>query len=962
MQKSDPLLHTKLRLPFTRSTLVSRPRLQEQFAQGLRGPLTLITAPAGFGKTTLVASCVPSCGLPVAWLSLDKDDNQVGRFLNYLVAALLEIDDEIGREAAQLMASPQASPESILTSLINDLDINGKEIILILDDYHFISSQAVHEQVAFLLEHCPNTFHLVIATRSDPPLPLTRLRARGQLVELRVTDLSFTESEAAQFLNDVMALHLDAGSVTTLKERTEGWIVGLQMAALSLRDRKDVSKFIEAFSGTNSYILDYLLEEVLASQSIEIQRFLLFTSILDRLTAPLCDAITSASLSAGLASDEGSKSAEENRLTRSEGFSFGPSTFTIEYLERANLFLIPLDDERRWYRYHHLFADLLRARLSQLFPGLSPRLHARAAAWLEREGMTVEAINHTLSAGEYERAARMVEENTARLLAQGELNALMSWIEMLPVELRLARPWLCVHQAYALIFAGRTGEVWPLLTQVETMVEAASSQDIASLDGEAYKTDVTAMRMTEVRALKGAAAAIRAFANAIMVQDAESLYLAHQARELLAVEDLFNQSLVTWALGYILHSQGRLSEARTAFEEQIRLSRTMHNDATLMIGLTALARVFADQGKLNQARVLLEETLAEARQKGVRNLGFIARLEAHLAGVLCEQNQLEAAYQLLLDALNHGRFWLNPNHLASIHVYLARVQLAGGNFQEAWSTISEADRIRRRTQLSPWLKNSLEAAIVWIWLALKAGGMEFIPSDPLAERSHLLLASWRRELTDRAERRDSHLDLRLETISLILAREALISGQIDEALSLLEPVVGSAKAAGHYDIAIGALILVALAYQKKGARNMGRILTILEEVLSLAEPGGYVRVFVNEGQCMQRLIAQWLAQADSSPLRDYAIRLLSQFNGGPHRVPAAQEPVSSTGELIEPLSRRELEVLHLIALGKTNQEIAEQLVVAAGTVKTHAASIYRKLEAANRTEAVSRARQLGLLP
>ncbi len=292
MQKTDLLIRTKLRLPFTRPALVSRPRLQEQIAQGLCGPLTLITAPAGFGKTTLVASCIAGCGMPVAWLSLDKDDNQAGRFLTYLIAALQAADHRIGSEAAQLMAGIQpALPEAVLTSLINDLDSANTEIALVLDDYQFISSQAVHEAVAFLLEHCPNTFHLVIATRSDPPLPLARLRARGQTVELRAADLRFTEPEAAQFLNDVMGLRLDAGSVAVLEERTEGWIAGLQMAALSMRDRKDVLGFIEGFSGTNRYILDYLLEEVLASQPPEIQHFLLYTSILERLTAPLCDAL-----------------------------------------------------------------------------------------------------------------------------------------------------------------------------------------------------------------------------------------------------------------------------------------------------------------------------------------------------------------------------------------------------------------------------------------------------------------------------------------------------------------------------------------------------------------------------------------------------------------------------------------------------------------------------------------------
>src|SRR5512143_2110352 len=292
MQKADPLLHTKLRLPSIRSGLVPRPRLQDQVAQGMRGPLTVVTAPAGFGKTTVVASCVAGCGMPVAWLSLDKDDNQAGRFLKYLVAALQTADPTLGSETAQLMAGAQpAPPEAVLTHLINDLDPRDREMALVLDDYHFVSNPAVHSATAFLLEHLPSTFHLVIATRSDPPLPLARLRARGQMVELRAADLRFTAPEAAQFLNDVMGLRLDAGSVGVLEERTEGWIAGLQMAALSMRDREDISGFIEGFSGTNRYILDYLLEEVLASQSPEIQRFLLCTSILDRLAAPLCDAI-----------------------------------------------------------------------------------------------------------------------------------------------------------------------------------------------------------------------------------------------------------------------------------------------------------------------------------------------------------------------------------------------------------------------------------------------------------------------------------------------------------------------------------------------------------------------------------------------------------------------------------------------------------------------------------------------
>ncbi len=397
MQKADTLIRTKLHLPFTRSRLVTRSRLQARIAAGLQGPLTLVIAPAGFGKTTLVASFVDGYGMPTAWLSLDKDDNQAGRFLVYLIAALHEADNTIGSEAAQLMAGMQpVPPEAVLTSLINDLNAITGEMVLVLDDYQLISSQAVHEEAAFLLEHCPNTFHLLIATRSDPPFPLSRERARGQMVELRAADLSFTEPEAAQFLNDVMGLRLDARSVAALDERTEGWIAGLQMAALSMRDREDVRGFIEGFSGTNRYILDYLLEEVLASQPPEIQHFLLWTSILERLTAPLCDAV--------LANDEGSKKAGDDRSTRSELVFLRQSASTLEYLERVNLFLVPLDDERIWYRYHHLFADLLQTQLQKSLGAQDVALlHLRASEWYEHDGSTLDAIHHASIASDLER-------------------------------------------------------------------------------------------------------------------------------------------------------------------------------------------------------------------------------------------------------------------------------------------------------------------------------------------------------------------------------------------------------------------------------------------------------------------------------------------------------------------------------------------------------------------------------
>ena len=460
---ADPLIRTKLHRPFTRSTLVSRLMLKELIAQGLSSLLTLVTAPAGFGKTTLIASCMDDCGMPVSWLSLDREDNQPGRFLTYLIAALRVADHRIGEEAARLMEEiQQTSTEAVLSSLVNDLDCSGTEMALVLDDYQFITSPAVHTQLAYLLDHCPHTFHLVIATRSNPPLPLARWRARGQLAELRAADLRFTPAEAGEFLNGIMGLHLDAGSIEVLDERTEGWVAGLQMAALSMRDRKDVRGFIEGFTGTNRYILDYLLEEVLTSQPAETQFFLLCTSILERLTASLCEAVLDVTNSGDCGLDRLPADFQYTHLTSCQSI--------LEYLERANLFLVSLDDERRWYRYHHLFADLLRTRLDQLYPGLAPRLHILSAAWYESKGFQEEAIHHFLAAGDYPEAARLVEAIAENAWLSGHYSDILAWTKAIPAELVNSRPWLCIWNAWAFTQLGTSHDIDQWVTAAEQAV------------------------------------------------------------------------------------------------------------------------------------------------------------------------------------------------------------------------------------------------------------------------------------------------------------------------------------------------------------------------------------------------------------------------------------------------------------------------------------------------------------
>lgn len=995
MQNADLLIRTKLHRPFTRTELVSRTRLQEQIAQGLSRPLTLITAPAGFGKTTLVVASISQLGMPSAWYSLDKEDNHPVRFLRYLIAAIEEVDGSIGIEAAQLLEGSQhTTPDIILTCLINDLDRASKEMVLVLDDYHFINNQAVHEAVTFLLDHCPRHFYLLISTRSDPPLPLSRLRARGQIVELRAADLRFSETEAVKFLNDSMGLQLNSASIALLEERTEGWIAGLQMAALALRgtialrqhpsnsDQEIVPEFIQRFSGTNRYILDYLLEEILSTQTLEIQCFLLFTSVLERLTAPLCDAVLAAS----------KEFKDQNGdLPIAEQVRSLPHSFEIlEYLERSNLFLISLDDvtfskNARWFRYHHLFADLLHARLDQLYPGLAKQLRLRAMAWLEQAGFTIEAVNQALVAGDHDHAARLVEENTTQLMAQGELNALMSWIEVLPTELRLKRPWLCIHQAYAILFAARTAHVEQLLTLAETSAAAGSDPHNVGNTGQPDKPGPPLMSDAEVRSLQGAIATARAYKAVISGQDFEALSHLQEARTLLTIENGFEQVLCAYALGHTMLTLGRLPEAHSAFQEYIRLGRVSHNPWVVLAGQSFIAQVFQAQGKLSQALAFLQEALAEAAQQGVSSRAYIARALNSKACVLYEQNEIEAADHLLSEAIELTRNWPNPNHLVYSFALQARIQVALGHLEEARTAIEKANQIRRNAYLVRRLHCTVESEMVRVWLALQAAGAACVPGDPLVEQSTSLVARWKSELTNLEVSNDQLLDECTETVVLTLARVSLAAGRVEEALNFIEPVTQKALAAGHISTAIRSLILSALAWQGKTDRGVERAslscpaFTALEKALNLAAPEGYVRTFLDEGQPIQNLLVDWLVNVRDNPLRFYANRLLAQFNTSPlspqrTAVPAVQDQFASINsqvdrwarttniELVEPISPRELEILHLMALGCTNQAIASQLVVATGTIKAHAASIYRKLDVANRTEAVARARQLGMLP
>lgn len=903
MQKSDLLIRTKLRPPFIRPSLVPRTRLKAQIKEGLLCPLTLITAPAGFGKTTLIAACVVECGMPVAWFSLDKNDNQVGRFLNYFVAALQEADNSIGSEAAELvMDSQQMPPEAVLTSLINDLDSTGREIAFVLDDYHLISNQVVHTAVAFLLEHCSKTFHLVIASRSDPPFPLFRLRARGQVVELRAADISFTEPEATQFLNDIMDLHLDARSIALLEERTEGWISGLQMAALSLRGRdpEHVDGFIQEFTGTNRFIMDFMLEEVLSRETEEVQAFLLQTSILNRLSVPLCDAVT------------GGQNGDK----------------VLEMLESRNLFVVPLDDNRNWYRYHHLFADLLQARLYQSGHASVTQLLARAAKWCEREEQAEDAVGYALAAQDYGLAADLIEKYWNYTANNGEIETVWSWLESLPEETVKNNALLGFAYCWVLWLKGQTGAIEVHLVDAERVLTQAEG---VNADNIGLSSHLAVLRSIVARYHNDFRTAVE-FAEQALRLAPENLP-PHDNAQLRAV--------IFLALGTAYDGSGDFEKAIDAYTEAIRWSRIGANAAGIAgmtYWLTGILRLL---GRLRAADKVCREAICYIQELGKGRLPVNGILHLTLGELLLERNDLDSAEAHLLQGIELGKWSGRFDAVKNAAPALARIRQARHDSSGAFAAVEEAESAFSEPQ-SPLVRADL--------LALKARVL--VQQGFLTEAARCVNEAVALAGQDRGQIG--------EKVSLAASRVLFAQGKSDETILGLTQFLSVAESSGRLGVAIEMRILRSLAFVREG--NIQESESDLERALALAEPEGYVRVFVDEGCPMQVLLTQWLAHACMGPLRKYAIHLLSQFEvEETHTIPAAQEKSSSAVNLVDPLSQRELEVLQFIALGKTNQEIAQHLVVARGTIKAHAASIYRKLDATNRTEAVARARQLGIL-
>ena len=912
---STSILATKLYVPLSRPKVVLRPRLIERLNEGLHRKLTLVSAPAGFGKTTLIGEWVAGCGLPAAWLSLDEGDSDPARFLAYLVAALQTVAANIGGGVLGALLSPRPPPmESTLTALLNEIVTVEDDFVLILDDYHVVDAQPVDDALTFLLEHLPPRMHLVLATREDPQLPLARLRARGQLNELRAADLRFASSEAAEFLNQVMGLNLSAKDIAALETRTEGWIAGLQLAALSMQGREDVPGFVRAFAGDNRYIVDYLLEEVLQRQPEHIRSFLLRTSILERLSGPLCDAVTG----------------------QEEGNAM------LETLERGNFFVVPLDDKRRWYRYHHLFAEVLYAHLMQEHPARVPTLHRRASEWYEHNGSAADAVRHALAAEDFGRAADLVELTVPAMRRSRQEATLLGWLKALPDELFRVRPVLNVHYAGTLLQSGQLDGVEARLRDAERWLDTTAETNERA---QAPSAEMVVVDEAEFRRLPGSIAVYRAGQALALGNVPETVAYARRALDLAAEDDYFWRGAAAALLGLASWTSGDLEAAHRSYADGMASLQRAGNISDAVGGAMTSADIRIAQGRLREAMRTYEHALRLATEQGDPVMRGTADMHVGMGEIHRERNDLEAATQHLLRSKEQGEHTGFPQNSYRWRVAMARILEAQGDLDGALELLDEAERL----YVSDFHPNArpIAALEARLWVAQGRLGEAL---------------GWARE---RGLSAHDDLGYLREFEHITLARVLLARYRSDreersvlEAMGLLERLLQAAEEGGRMGSMIEILVLQALAREAQG--DIPAALVPLKRALTLAEPEGYVRIFADEGGPMARLLSEAAARGI---IPDLTARLLAVVEAQEHKSEdqARLPPASPAQSIVEPLSQRELGVLQLIAQGLSNREIGERLFLAVITVKGHNRNIFRKLQVRRRTEAVARARELGLL-
>ena len=889
-----------------------RPHLAAHLQQGLEGKLILVSAPAGYGKTTLICEWLTACKQAIAWVSLDKGDNDPARFWAYILAALQSAFSTSGRTLPEVLLQDNLPiDEALISLLINELDKLGQPIILVLDDYHNIEDQAIHDGLSLLVEQAPAHFHLAILTRADPPLPLARLRARSQMTELRLAALRFTKQEAGEFLRTVMKLDLREADLSVLEASTEGWVAGLQMAGLSLQGKEDASTFIKTFSGENRYILDFLFEEVFQRQPQDIQDFLLRTSVLDQLCDSLCNALT----------------------LRDDGQAM------LGILERSNLFLISLDDRRKWYRYHHLFGDLLKSRLQQTFPEETVPLHQRASDWYLAANNLESAIGHALAAKDFERAASLIERVIKNEEVLNRLVVLRFWMDRLPLETMEMHPWLCVYRAWVGFETGQREMAEEHLQTVERSVERSLGA------GDPQR-----------QYIQGHIAALRAYEAFPAGNIPQVLEMGQRALSLLPADDRMRSSAAIvlgaayWASGDVIQAEWSFRMAR---EAALKISSVRAVPATCYIGLQQVK-----QGRLQDAIDTFQDGLRMATLPNGNETFLAGFANLRLGDMHRERNDLALACHYLTRGMEQCVHLSQVDVLTDAYVCLGRYQLTVGDLDNLSETLQMADRVVQPTKVDAWVTCWLDDLRLRFWLA--AGNLGeanrwaqksgLSPEGPLSYQHDLHHQNLARVLVAQGRLTDSKLAY--EKASALLARLCAAAEQ---------------AAWVHEEIRI----LILQAVNEQAHHKSISALKSLSRAVSLAEPGGYVRVFLDEGEILYGLLAtlEKSLRNDGHELGDqqgerqaavrkYVIRLVSAFEDGAEHL---SRTARHTPTLIESLSVREMEVLKLLAAGCADKQIAENLVISRETVHKHLKNIYGKLGVHSRTEAIARARELDLV-
>ncbi len=924
----EPILITKFHIPPIHPNSISRTHLIQKLDENLwyckdlrfMRCLTLIAAPAGYGKSTLLCEWLSSYKHPVAWITFEESDNDPLRFLQYVIAALQNIHPGFGAAELNIIQSIQSADldsiiASVISSIENEIARIAQPLFLVFDDYHTLQDLRIHQIVKHMLDHLPENLSIVIATRADPPLQLSRLRGRRQMIEVRANDLRFTGSEAATFFRQVMHLNLSDSDIAILMENTEGWIAGLQMAALAMQGQDDPADLINNFNGRERFIIDYLFDEVLNRQPIDIQNFLIQTSILERMCGSLCDAVLS-----NLSKDgsTGFTSFQTDLTTSQE---------VLEYLDRSNLFIVPLDHERRYFRYHHLFADLLRHRLNRQFPDLVTFLHARAAQWFDNQDDTSAAFTHWIAAKEYLKASDLIIRSGYQRIKMGNISQLLTWLQKIPLEITFSKPWLCVFNSWILIFTGHFSEA-------ETYLSAA----------ERVLLPINQSSTPEILEQYGHIAAAREYLASRNQDTGKITYYANLALKYVALDDLLIRSLISLFLGTGRYLSDQYDLAQEAWIEAARLGKLDGNTIISVNALCSLAELYHIRGKLQNAFEIYQEAAQLACDGKGKPYPVAAEVYVGRARLYYEWHDFQAAEADLYTASQIFKLYPNFDLQVEYAITLSRLRLAQGDLVAANKLILEITQTDRQANS----KTSTALLAAQIYLYRKMGDLVMVKQViehrdwELANKNLFLWA-----------------DAFIEFAQVMTAQQ-----EFDSAHCLLEEIRLKLEPFGFWKHILKTMIVQACILDQQDKHDLA--LAQMQHALTLAEPEKYVHLFIDEGEAAKSLIAK--CGSGSSSTTDihrwisYKEKLMAAFKNTPaeRSIPNQKKDIQYPG-LIEPLTERELEVLQLITDGLSNKEIANKLVVTVGTVKTHTSNIYSKLNVQGRTKAIAKARELHLI-